>query len=108
MVSSHTEGLSLAAAQAQACGLPVISTRCGGPEEIVDDDVTGLLVPVADPDALCRAIHTLAASPETRRQMGRLGRARALERFSSTSMVGAYRRLYREMQPDLVRSEGPS
>lgn len=97
VVSSHTEGFSLAAAQAQACGLPVISTRCGGPEEIVADGETGILVPVADSGELCRAIRTLAASPETRSSMGERARLRVMERFSSKSMIDGYRRLYGQM-----------
>ena len=44
VVPSHQEGLCIAALEAMACGCPVVSTRCGGPEEFVLDDETGFLV----------------------------------------------------------------
>jgi len=48
ILSSHVETFSLAAAEALACGLPVLSTRCGGPEEFITPEV-GRLVPANDP-----------------------------------------------------------
>lgn len=55
VVPSHQEGLCIAALEAMACGCPVISTRCGGPEEYVTDDETGFLVE-ADPVRMGEAI----------------------------------------------------
>lgn len=55
VVSSHYETFGLAAAEALMCGTPVVATRCGGPECIVEDG-DGLLVPPKDPDALSRAL----------------------------------------------------
>ena len=95
VVSSHTEGFSLAAAQAQACGLAVISTRCGGPEEILEDGVTGVLVPPGDADALHRAIRSLVGDSAARDRMGTAGRLRAVDRFSGEAMVLGYRDVYR-------------
>ena len=43
-LTSTTEGFSLTTVQAMACATPVVATRCGGPEEIVDDGETGILV----------------------------------------------------------------
>ena len=59
VISSHQEGLCIAALQAMSCGAPVISTRCGGPEEYVIDDETGFLVdgePASLADAICRVL----------------------------------------------------
>lgn len=53
--SSRTETLSCVLNEAAACGKPVISTRCGGPEDIVTEE-TGLLVPVDDVEALAGAM----------------------------------------------------
>lgn len=58
-------------------GKPVIATHGGGPEEIVEEGATGLLLPAGDDAALARAIGRLADAPELREAMGRKGRARA-------------------------------
>ena len=51
VIPSHQEGLCIAALEAMACGCPVVSTRCGGPEEFVVEGRTGYLVP-ASPEAM--------------------------------------------------------
>jgi colanic acid/amylovoran biosynthesis glycosyltransferase len=68
------DGMPVAIAEAMAAGVPVVSTRIGGIEELVRDG-TGLLVPPDDPDALADAIERLVdAAPEVRERMGRAGR----------------------------------
>lgn len=57
--SSREEGFGLAAVEAMAAGVPVVSTRCGGPEEVVEHGGTGLLVPVEDPHRLADAVERL-------------------------------------------------
>jgi colanic acid/amylovoran biosynthesis glycosyltransferase len=73
--SGEEENQSVALAEAQACGLPVVATRIGGNVESVRQGETGLLVPPRDPDALASAIGWLAERPEGRVRMGQLGRA---------------------------------
>jgi glycosyltransferase involved in cell wall biosynthesis len=63
-------------------GLPVIASRVGGMTEIVDHEVTGLLVEPADPEALAQAICEVLADRHRQRAMGAAGRNRALERYS--------------------------
>ncbi len=59
--SSRHETLSCVLNEAAACGKPVISTRCGGPADIVTEE-TGLLVPVEDSEALCDAMEQMLAT----------------------------------------------
>jgi len=69
------EGTPVAIMEGMAAGLPVISTRHSGIPELVQDGVTGLLVPERDPEALAQALRQLALSPERWAEMGRRGRA---------------------------------
>jgi glycosyltransferase involved in cell wall biosynthesis len=96
VLSSASEGFSLTTVQAMACGLPVVATRCGGPEEIVVPGETGYLVPTASPADLAEAVDVLAMDDERRSLFGRAGRARALREFSIDSMIGGYAQLYEE------------
>ena len=93
-ITSRTEGFSLVAVEAMASGLPVISTRCGGPEEIVTDGVDGLLIPCDDPDSLASAVERLFGDRELRAALVARARTCAVERFSLDSMVMQYEALY--------------
>ena len=56
LLCSTSEGFSLSLIEAMACGLSVISTKCGGPEEIVEHGVTGILVPPGAPHLIVDAL----------------------------------------------------
>jgi len=94
VLSSSSEGFSLTSVQAMACGRPVVATRSGGPEEIVLNGETGMLVPTRSPDTLADALHELATSPAKREAFGRAGRQRALDCFSIDSMIAGYTSQY--------------
>ena len=64
------EGFGLPAAEAMACGTPVIATTAGAFPEFIDDGRTGILVPPGDPDALAAAIKSLMSDPERCARMG--------------------------------------
>jgi glycosyltransferase involved in cell wall biosynthesis len=68
VIPSHQEGLCIAALEAMACGVPVVSTRCGGPEDFVLPDRTGTLVPHQAP-ALAAAITAICGQSETRHRL---------------------------------------
>lgn len=97
VVSSTTEGFSLAIVEAMAAGVPVVATRCGGPEEIVDDGVTGLLVPPADPRALAGAIDRVLDDDGLRNRLSTNAKRSVRERFSEGAMIAAYSSLYEEV-----------
>lgn len=81
LLSSLSEGISNAALEAMACGLPVVTTDCGGMREAIEDGVEGFVVPVRDPGAIADALARLAENPESRRSMGQAARRRAVREF---------------------------
>lgn len=94
VITSSSEGFSLTTIQAMACGVPVVATRCGGPEEIIDDGATGVLVPAGSPDAAADAIHDLAADGPRRLRFARAGPAAVQQRYTIAAMLDAYQALY--------------
>jgi glycosyltransferase involved in cell wall biosynthesis len=92
-LSSTTEGFSIACIEAMSAGKPVVATRCGGPQEILEDGRSGLLVPVQDPAALAAAVDKVANDPALAASLGENARTRVLERYTLTGMLAAYQRL---------------
>ena len=82
VVPSLYEGFGLPAAEAMACGLPVVSTTAGALPEVVEDGRNGILVPPRDACALAGAIERLMKDDELRRAMGEEGRKRVERKFS--------------------------
>lgn len=95
--SSRVEPFGLVMVEAMAAGLPVVATATGGAREIVEDGVTGKLVPVGDWQALSGAVSSLLVNEEERRRMGERGRERARTCFSLERMVAETEALYREV-----------
>jgi glycosyltransferase involved in cell wall biosynthesis len=89
--SLRQESFGLLALDAMRAGRPVVATRVGGLPEVVDDGVTGLLVPPGDPAALAAALERLLADPGLARGLGEAGRRRAAERFDAARMAAEYR-----------------
>ena len=87
--ASYVEGLPCAVLEALACCLPVVATRVGGNEEIIDNGDTGMLVPPRDPAALADAMLWMTAHPDEAREMGTRGRRTVEDRFSAEAMVAA-------------------
>jgi glycosyltransferase involved in cell wall biosynthesis len=96
VMSSRTEGFPISTVQAMASGLPVVATRCGGPEEQVTDGVDGLLVPREDPVSLGAAMLRVADDKTLRENLGRAATTSARTKFSLTKMLNSYDEIYRE------------
>ena len=87
---SLTDSRPMAVLEAMAWGRPVVASRVGGVAEIIEDEVSGLLVPAADSLALARALERLVVDPALRERLGRAARDRFLAgSFNANNMVSA-------------------
>jgi glycosyltransferase involved in cell wall biosynthesis len=97
VMPSLRESFGIVALEAMAMKVPVVASRIGGLEEIIENEKTGLLVPPGDAAALAEAIRTLADNPEMRRKMGEAGRQRVEQSFGLDSTVQRVEDLYMEL-----------
>jgi len=97
LLTSLSEGHSLALLEGMAAGLPVVATDVGGVRETVVHGRTGWLVRPQDPSAVAGALLRLLADPKTRASMGRAGCERVRERFARSAMHERYLQLYRRL-----------
>lgn len=82
VLCSRSEGMPVSLMEAAACGVPAVATAVGGVPELVDDGVTGLVVPPDDARALADALECLLSDPSLRERMGQAARERALHLYS--------------------------
>lgn len=97
------EGMGSAILDAMDFGLPVVATDVDGIPDVVEQGVTGLLVPPSDPEPLAEALLRTFREEGLRRSLGRAGKERA-ERFSPEEMAERYIELY---QP-FLKTRGPT
>lgn len=79
---SRQEGLCIAGLEAMSCGVPVVSTRCGGPEEYVVDGETGYLVPVGDANTFADRLTTILNEDDRRESMANSARELVIESYN--------------------------
>lgn len=94
VLPSREEGLSNVLLEAMGCGLPVIATAVGGSPELIEDGVTGRLLPSDDAPALAATIATLVDDAEERRRLAARARSAAEARFALGAMVDHTARVY--------------
>ncbi len=94
VMSSTSEGLGTSILDAMAASRAVVATTAGGIPEVVEHEVTGLLVPAQRAAPLAEAIIRLLKNPDERARMGQAGLARVRERFTADQMVDATLAVY--------------
>lgn len=87
VLASHREGFPRSAMEAAAMGLPIVATDIRGCRQVVDHEVTGLMVPVRNPSALAEAIQRLAVDEQARREMGAKASAKARREFDQQRVI---------------------
>lgn len=97
ILPSLTEGLGRVVIEAQLLGKPVIATRVGGIPEIVDDGVTGILIPPGDVKALSQAMEGFIKDPAVAERMGNAGSQRVREKFDYSGYFQAYHDMVRKV-----------
>jgi glycosyltransferase involved in cell wall biosynthesis len=98
VIASTSEGLPLVLLEAMAAGRPVVSTRCGGPEEVIWDGVNGRLVATRDPEAIAHAVIAILRDKKHAASLGKAAAADAAG-YSLSHMVGEYEELYDSVLP---------
>jgi glycosyltransferase involved in cell wall biosynthesis len=101
-----TEGLGVVLLEAMHHRVPVIGSDLGGIPDVIEDGVSGVLVPPGDPAALAAAITGLARDPALARRLGDAGYRRATDEFSWPAIVSRWARVYEALEapgPDQAR-----
>ncbi|RYD85054.1 MAG: glycosyltransferase family 1 protein [Verrucomicrobiaceae bacterium] len=98
VMPSLYEGLGLSLQEALFHGCACIATRCGGPEDFIEPEQNGFLVPKGDPAALAETLDRLMLDTSLRERLRSRAPASILERkMTAQAMVQAYQDLYREL-----------
>jgi glycosyltransferase involved in cell wall biosynthesis len=95
--SSRWESGPLMLLEALELGRAVVTTPVGFAADLVDDGITGLLVPVGNPDAMARALQRILGDPALAARLGAAGQARVRERHGPEAMARATEAVYREV-----------
>ena len=103
VIPSLEEGFGIPAAEAMGCETPVVASDAGGLPEVVEDGVTGFVVPRGDSQALAAAIGALLADPERRKRMGCAGRQRALQLFDWDRTAEQFEGIYADVTARMSR-----
>ena len=94
---SRRESFGVALLEASSCELPVVATDIDGFREIIRDNVTGILVPVGNPEASATAIENLILNPDKRAVMGRNGRENVVHSFNWNDNVEQMFSIYQNL-----------
>ncbi len=105
LLPSELESFGLAALEAIASGVPVVSTRVGGIPEVLTDGVNGFLCEVGDVDAMAGRAYDIITNDALRGRLVKAGRETAETRFSTEIIVPKYEEFYEELIARSPRAE---
>jgi N-acetyl-alpha-D-glucosaminyl L-malate synthase BshA len=97
LFTSETESFCLGILEGMCFDCPNVATRVGGIPEVIEDHVSGRLLPAGDADALAGAVTDLIQNRGVRDAMGKAARQRAREKFSADVIVPKYESLYQRV-----------
>ena len=97
LFTSESESFCLSILEAMCFGCPSVAPRVGGIPEVVQDQISGVLVPFGDAKNFARAVEDLIQNPALRASLGRAAQARAREHFTAATIVPRYEALYRRV-----------
>jgi N-acetyl-alpha-D-glucosaminyl L-malate synthase BshA len=97
LFTSETESFCLSILEAMCFGCPSIASQVGGIPEVLQDQITGLLVPFGDTEKMARAAEELIRNPARRETLGRAAQSRAQTEFSADVIVPRYEALYHRL-----------
>jgi glycosyltransferase involved in cell wall biosynthesis len=97
IVPSRLEGFGYSAAEAMACGKPIVATNCSSLPELVTNEKGGFLCEMDDINDFIQKIKTLANDDKLRRQMGKYNREKVLTEFDVSIMSAKYNALYEKL-----------
>jgi glycosyltransferase involved in cell wall biosynthesis len=97
VVPSRREALGYVLLEAMALGKPIVATRVGGIPEVLEDGLTGRLVPSGSPIDLANGIVELFTHPELARRLGEAARAIVSERYSAAQMAKGVAEVYQKV-----------
>lgn len=97
VLPSHSEGIPRVVMEAFAAGVPVIGTAIAGIQQLVENEITGLLVPVGNSQALARALERLVAMPDLAQHMATNARHVVITKYSASRMANDFRQEYNSL-----------
>jgi glycosyltransferase involved in cell wall biosynthesis len=97
LFTSETESFCLSILEAMYFACPSVAPQVGGIPEVVQDKITGLLIPFGDSEKMARAAENLIQDATLRTRLGRAAQARAHEVFSARVIVPRYEAVYRRV-----------
>ena len=106
--TSRNEGFGLTLIEAMAAGAALVAARAGAAELVVEDGLTGVLVPTGDADALAAALEPLMRDPAAAMAMGTRARQRVIARFSLDAEANRIAEVYRNLLEGTARRESDS
>ena len=92
--ASLGETMSNAILQAMACGIPVVASDVPGINNMIQHNITGMLVPPLEPGLLALELNELISNKEERERLGKAARSFAKEKFSNFTMFEEYKKVF--------------